>query len=305
MTERTFGAQWGMTGGPATRNEARANLRLVGTTTHPPTRALAVWAMEMRAEALSERTITGRIGTVTRIGVELDVDPVHITTQDVAAFIGRPGWSPGTRQLRFGELRAWCRWLVRSGRRDDDPTAALRPPRVPRRTPRPITTNQLHTILATTMRRKTRAMILLAAYQGMRVHEIAKVAGSDVDVAAGRLRVQGKGGVRSVMPLHPVVADVADAMPQGWWFPEPGGGSGHVLGQSVSKTVGDVMRRAGVVGTPHCLRHWHGTELVRAGADLETVRRLMRHASLATTQGYVLVADEALEEAVSRLPDLP
>jgi site-specific recombinase XerD len=52
---------------------------------------------------------------------------------------------------------------------------------------------------------------------------------------------------------------------------------------------------------PHSLRHWYGTTLVGDGTDLRTAQKLLRHASLATTEIYVEVADIRKAEAIDRL----
>jgi site-specific recombinase XerD len=74
-----------------------------------------------------------------------------------------------------------------------------------------------------------------------------------------------------------------------------------VHAKSVSSIIGMAMRRAGVVGTPHSLRHWYGTTLLEDGADLRTVQELLRHKSVATTQIYTRVPDARRTAAVARL----
>jgi integrase/recombinase XerD len=61
------------------------------------------------------------------------------------------------------------------------------------------------------------------------------------------------------------------------------------------------MRRAGVAGTPHSLRHWYASTLLDDGADLRTVQELLRHTSIQTTQVYTKVRDERRVSAVDRL----
>jgi integrase/recombinase XerD len=61
------------------------------------------------------------------------------------------------------------------------------------------------------------------------------------------------------------------------------------------------MRRGGVPGTPHSLRHWFGTNLVGSGADLLTAQKLLRHSNLQTTAIYVQVADGKRVDAIDRL----
>lgn len=147
-------------------------------------------------------------------------------------------------------------------------------------------------------------MVHLAVYHGLRAHEIAKVRGEDIDLYAATLRVVGKGGTDDTVPLHPVVAADARAMPRlGWWFPSPRGGRPERR-ESVSAVISRAMKRADVAATGHQLRHWYGTALVRSGTDIRVAQTLMRHASLATTALYTAVDDTQQRDAVARLPVL-
>ena len=77
-------------------------------------------------------------------------------------------------------------------------------------------------VLARVNRRRTRAMVLLAAYEGMRVHEIAKLRGQDFRARMGGtlLEIVGKGGHKAAIPVHPVITQLRSAYPRaGWWFP--------------------------------------------------------------------------------------
>jgi integrase/recombinase XerD len=153
------------------------------------------------------------------------------------------------------------------------------------------------------MHRRTLIMVLLAALAGLRVHEIAKVRGEDVDIDDRTLRVTGKGGRSDTLPLHPLLVAAALTMPtRGWWFPANARRPGdHVHAKSVSDIIGQAMLRAEIPGTPHGLRHWYGTNLVATGADLRTAQTLLRHANLQTTAIYIAVADQKRSEAVDKL----
>ena len=261
----------------------------------------AAWAADQRAQGLSERTIRDRAAIVSRTAKATGEHCERFTREALVEYLGDPSFSASTRATYWAGLRAWSAWLVESGIREDDPTARMRRPKSPRRMPHPITTDELRRVLDQNMWHSTRAAVLLAAYAGLRVHEVAKVRGEDV--VGDQLRVEGKGGVVSWIPLHPELQALAQRMPRSnWWFPSPADASRPVDRASVSAGIARLMKRAGVHGTAHSLRHWYGTQLVKAGVDLRTVQELMRHASLATTAIYTAVDDEQRRDGVCRLP---
>ena len=221
--------------------------------------------------------------------------------EQVAGWLAGGGeWAPRTRCTYHGALSAWFGWLQAQGHREDNPMRHLGRPRRPRSEPRPISDDGLRRLLGTRMHRRTRAMVLLAALQGLRVHEIAKLKGDDCDWVARTMVVTGKGAVTAMMPLHRLVIDHAGLMPaRGFWF--PGADHGHQRRESISNTIKAAMVRAGVPGSAHQLRHWFGTALVAADVDLRTTQTLMRHQNLTSTAIYTLVADERRAEGIDRL----
>lgn len=143
-------------------------------------------------------------------------------------------------------------------------------------------------------------MILLAAFAGLRVHEIAKVRGDHLDLIGRQFVVTGKGAVTATLPLHHMLIEQAYRMPrEGWWFPGPD--HGHQRRESIGGTIKEAMIRAGVAGSAHQLRHWFLSELVETGTDLRTVQDLGRHADLSSTAIYTQVTDRRRAEGVDRL----
>ncbi|MGE3657138.1 MAG: tyrosine-type recombinase/integrase [Mycolicibacterium sp.] len=175
--------------------------------------------------------------------------------------------------------------------REDNPMLKIGAPRRPRHEPRPVSDNDLRRVLRSRMHTRTRAMVLLAALQGLRIHEIAKLKAEHLDLVDRTMIVSGKGGATVSLPLHHMVAEQAYRMPRkGFWF--PGADHGHQRRESVGGRIKDAMVRAGVKRSAHQLRHGFGTALVRACVDLRTVQMLMRHQNLASTAIYVAISDE-------------
>lgn len=268
---------------------------------------LSAWARHAMAAGHSDRTITSRAYTVRRLA-SCGVDPLTATLDDLL------GWLAGLVDSRTGEparrstkatyraqLRAFYAWMVDTGRADVNPADKLPTPRPGRGVPHPVTPAQVRMILnacSDPRAATTRAYVLLAAFAGMRVHEVAKARGEDF--LGDEIRIRGKGDADLTVPMHSVIADLAATMPRtGYWFPS-NSPRGHVDRSSVSSAIKRAMVRAEVPGTPHGLRHHFGTQmLISSGGDLRTTQRALRHASPATTAIYTQVVDDTLRRGVS------
>ncbi len=261
---------------------------------------LADWVLWM--DGCSGRTVTARMQIVQRFHAATGADPLTCDWQTVAGFLAaHDNWSEGTVQTHRANLNAWFSWLVRMGHRSDNPIDRMRRPRAVVRHPRPVSNDDMSRLLASVNRFRTRAMVLLAAFQGLRVFEIAKVRGEDFD--GGMLTVLGKGNKLARVPLHPVIAQLATQMPTaGYWFRSYANPAQPITSRNVSRVVSEAMERAGVHGTCHQLRHWFGTQALEHSLDLRSVQELMRHESPATTAKYTQVSDERRRATLIGLP---
>ncbi|QPG69963.1 tyrosine-type recombinase/integrase [Mycolicibacterium mucogenicum DSM 44124] len=264
------------------------------------------WELWHVAARKSSRTTSERIRVINLFAHEADCNPVTVQPATIMRWLQshEDDWSDSTAATYHSYLRAWFKWLIIEEHRVDDPMIKLGTPKYPERVPRPVPDDGLVKLLTARMHHRTRVMILLAALAGLRVSEIARVKGEDLDLEKGVIYImKGKGKKRAALPLHFLLVEAAHTMPaRGVWFPGiRSRAHTHVLGKSVSDIIGQAMRRAGTPGTPHCLRHWYGTTLLEDGADLRTVQELLRHSSLATTAIYTKVPDHRRHEAINKL----
>lgn len=256
------------------------------------------WIVHLHAEGKSTRTIKDRRIVLTRFQRDLGKPIVQATTMEVAEWLGRDDLSQVTKSVYHSMLKGFYSWTIDCGLREDNPVLHIRAAKRPPRQPRPITMDQFNRLRATEDL-GLRAMVLLGALQGFRVHEIARFHGSHLDPEARTIQVKGKGGATYLLPAHPAVLEMARSMPTGYWFPSQRGP--HIGGRTVTQRIRLHMIREGVPGTPHCLRHFYGTELVRGGADLRVAQELLRHSSLQTTAIYVATTDERKRAAIDGL----
>lgn len=271
---------------------------------------IEAWVRALQAAGCSPNTIRQRREFVQRRLSERFRDPRTWTRDDVERFLSsNPGWSPNTRLTYFRNAKAWFSWLDESDRITASPMRRMKPPRRPRGVPHPVDTDLLQRAIESAAG-ELRAILILAAYQGLRVSEVAAFRGEQI--RGQELRVTGKGGVTASLPLHPLVAELARTYPaRGWWFPAravrfvaptqyP-----HRHPNGVTEVVREHLKGLGGTGTPHSLRHWFGTEVLEAsGGNLRTAQQLLRHASVATTEIYTQVRDANRTAAVLALPGL-
>ncbi|QMU22480.1 tyrosine-type recombinase/integrase [Gordonia rubripertincta] len=253
------------------------------------------------AEGKSNRTVKDRRIVLRRFERDIGTPVLAATTGQCAEWLGRDDLAPVTRSVYHSILSAFFRWAISVGLREDNPLTPIKAAKRPRRQPRPVSLDQYKRLLVNAVGDHTMtAMLLLAGLQGLRVHEVARFQARHLDVEARTLEVIGKGGASYVLPASPQLIAHAAHMPMsGFWFPSQRGR--HLGGRTVSERIHIHMIRSRVPGTPHCLRHFFGTQLVSNGADLRVAQELLRHSSLQTTAIYVAASDDRKRWAIDNL----
>lgn len=149
----------------------------------------------MRGRGLAARTITDSVLTLRRLqnvsGYPIESTPALA----ISRFLGDENLGARARYTYFGHLRGFFRWLANEGL-GADAMATLPRPRMPRCTPRPITTEQLQALLALSLRRKTRAMVMLAALAGYARTRSPRFAVRTSTLTRARCTSSGRAGTR-------------------------------------------------------------------------------------------------------------
>lgn len=245
---------------------------------------------------------------------EVAGDPWKVTTQQLAAWIANPEWSAETKRSARSHARAFYAWAVKNDRIERSPAAILDPVHVPRAVPRPAPEEALAAGLAAADDR-TRLMLMLAAFAGLRRAEIASLHCSQI--AATHVLVTGKGGHQRLVPVDPggelgraITAELdrrrggrlgtgwsGHESEHGWLFPStrPQDEGRPITPGRLGRLVGAVMPD---VWTTHTLRHRFATSAYGATRDLRAVQELLGHARPETTSKYAAVPDAALVAAV-------
>lgn len=265
---------------------------------------IAEWAVYLSAAGRSPGTIRLRRYWVSRLAESVEAGPAVVAGDDVAAWLASDEWSANTRCSARASVRAFFAWVRSTGRRGDDPTAALLAIAPTPGRPRPCPESALLVAVRRAGDRE-RLMLALGACAGLRRAEIAQCRGDALerDLDGWSLRVVGKGGRVRRVPLSDDLAEQVQARGTGWTFQgqmrdgraiHGDRAAGHLSAGRVGELVSELLPDG---WTTHTLRHRFASAAYRADRDIRAVQELLGHVSVATTQVYTAVPDDAKRRA--------
>jgi integrase/recombinase XerC len=150
-------------------------------------------------------------------------------------------------------------------------------------------------------------IVALLYFTGMRVSELVNLKEGNIDTKRLQLKVLGKGNKERIIPMHPALAVHLDAYIKRRNNELSEQAFTQLLytgkGRAVStRQVYDIVKKhlssvtTAEKKSPHVLRHSFATHLTGNGAELNAVKELLGHTSLAATQVYTHNSIERLRD---------
>jgi integrase/recombinase XerD len=166
--------------------------------------------------------------------------------------------------------------------------------RTPEKLPACLSRQEVTDIINYSTNLRHRALLMVAYGSGLRVSELCSLKVNDIDVARMMLRVRaGKGGKDRYTLLSPLLLTTLRSYckryhPATWLFPgiDEHKPIGHSLPQRLfqaAKRHANIHKEGGI----HSLRHAFATHLIESGVDLHTIKELMGHSHISTTERYL------------------
>jgi integrase/recombinase XerD len=157
---------------------------------------------------------------------------------------------------------------------------------------------------------RDRAILGLLYGTGIRASECSTLMEEDVDLENKCIRVTGKGGHQRSVPLNSRVMTVMKAYRQARGKIDPKACFFLSLRrkQMTRGAIYERVRKWAAVAkiekamSPHRLRHTFATHLVKAGVGIVTIRDLLGHRQISSTQIYLHTTAHDLKEAVEKHP---
>ena len=224
-----------------------------------------------------------------------------------------------TQSRKISALRTLAIYLIDEEIWSKNYSQLIARPKVVRQEPDVLESGQIDDIIIaiegeTPEAYRDRAMLELIYSSGLRVSELCNLRESDIDVQEKIIRVTGKGNKTRIVP----VGDLALSAILEYKLHR------HELakdklcaelfitrrGKKISRktfwyNLKKYARVADVSGAvkPHALRHSFATHLLRNGANLFSIKEMLGHSDLATTQIYTqIVRDDIISEYNAKHP---
>lgn len=236
-------------------------------------------------------------------------DPKSLTAGCVREWIlhrsetGRVSAASINREI--SSLRAFYRWLLRTGAVEKDITGTIPSLKTSRRLPAFVPESRMEGIVREceneesdfTCERNTLIVLLFYAC-GLRLAELVGIDRGDFSADFASLRVRGKADKQRIVPILECVREkilsylrlidrqnICNSTEKALFLTKKGK---RISRSVVYRTVQRQLDRAGVKGkkSPHVLRHTFATHLMNGGADMREIQELLGHASLQATQVY-------------------
>lgn len=222
------------------------------------------------------------------------------------------GWSPRAINRKLSCLKSFFRFLLQRGWVDQNPMRKVTAPKVGKALPVFVREEHLAQLLDETpfgddfSGVRNRLVLELLYHTGLRRAELIDLSPEAFDFHRMQIRVKGKGGKERIIPMLPELAgrvqaylrlrrETFDALPPQLLLTDKGQPMYpkfvYLLVHRHLSTVTTVEKRS-----PHVLRHSFATHLSNKGADINAVKELLGHSSLAATQIYTHNAIEKLKE---------
>ncbi|MDE5586527.1 MAG: tyrosine-type recombinase/integrase, partial [Muribaculaceae bacterium] len=243
-------------------------------------------------------------------------DAATISTADVRAWLAdmaRNGLSPRSLRRKTQAARAFFRWIQKQGEIRNNPAAEVQLAKIGRKLPEFVREQEMEELLespvlggdpALNIRNKLIISILYSC--GIRRDELSKITDADIDFYQKEIRVHGKRDKTRIIPVaDELLKDIKEwqTVRDGLYsFPSPAplicSKRGKLSGRAIYEIVHKLLQGTGATHkSPHSLRHTFATSLLNSGAEINSVKELLGHSSLQSTQIYTHLSFADMKKA--------
>lgn len=216
---------------------------------------------------------------------------------------------------KISSLKSFFKYQIRQGNLVKSPMETVISPKITKRLPAFVAEQDMeqllsHLAFAEGWKGYTEKMVIQLFYAtGMRLSELIQCKENQLDLSKSVIKVLGKGNKERILPISKILVQEltnyiaekpAEAKGNPYLFVTAKGKS--LQPRAVYSFVKFYLSQVTTLQkkSPHVLRHSFATHLMNNGADLNAVKELLGHASLAATQVYTHNTIEKLKEVFAK-----
>ncbi len=251
---------------------------------------------------------------------EIVVSPIKIEEQQVQQFIYTISktLNPRSQARLISGLRSFFDYLIFEDYRKTNPTDLLESPKIGRKLPDTISTEEIDLIIAQIdlskpQGERNRALLEVLYSCGLRVSELLSLQLSDLFFEEGFIRVIGKGDKQRFVPINRHTQKIIRtyiSLIRNHENPQKGFEDTIFLnrrGKQLTRNmvfmiIKELALKANIKKkvSPHTFRHSFATHLLENGADLRAIQQMLGHESITTTEIYVHVDKTFLKSVMEK-----
>lgn len=212
-------------------------------------------------------------------------------------------------------LRTFYKFLVISNRFVTDPIEYLEVPRLRKTLPKVLSYDEVKSLLDIDLLNKysyrNKAMLELMYATGLRVSELVNLKLNDIDLEMDLLRTIGKGSKERIIPIGDYAIYFvkiyineyrSQLLKENTDYVFLNNHGKKLSRQSFYKLVKELAIKKNIKTefSPHTLRHSFATHLLDRGADIVSIKEMLGHSSLSTTQIYTHISNQKLKDEYSK-----
>ncbi len=225
----------------------------------------------------------------------------HIFIRSWLAGLKESGITSKTINRKISTLRSFFKYGVKTNAIAQTPMIKIIAPKSEKRLPHFVSEKHMslllkHVAFSDGWKGKTERLLMELFYNtGMRLSEVVNLKESQVSMATNTLKVLGKGNKERIIPMSDeLLKSIKEYLqekklinqPSPFLLVTPKGKqmslrNVYTIVNKYLSNVTPIEKRS-----PHVLRHTFATHLLNSGADLNAVKELLGHSSLAATQVY-------------------
>lgn len=263
-----------------------------------------------------KRDVTQYVTYLADLGIYNIQNTTRTNVLSYIMMLQKMGRASSTVSRVIASIRSYYLYLLRNGQISSDPTVELTAPHIEKKAPHALTSSEVTLLLeqpklCDNKGIRDKAMLEVLYATGIRVSELIGLNVSDINLVTGYVRCSNIKGER-VIPIGNKALDalklyldkargemIKKDEEEALFVNRMGA---RISRQGFWKIIKKYQESSGIKEdiTPHSLRHSFAAHLIQNGADLQSVKSMMGHSDISSTQVYTCFLDDNLKRVYEK-----